>query len=88
MKLNGESIEKHLKQVKICLRMDIMLDFFVKDFRPGKLGGGIHSKSEKVFGVCFFSHEKFAEKVRTSRHQNLATKVPKSLKSPKNVAEK
>ena len=53
MKLNGESIEKHLKQVKICLKMDIMLDFFVKDFQPGKLGGGIHSKSEKVFEVCF-----------------------------------
>ena len=42
-----------------------------------------HSKSGKVCGVCFFSDKKSAEKVRTSRHQNFATKVRKSIKSLK-----
>ena len=46
---------------------------------PNK-GGSIHSKSEKVCGVCFSVTKKSAEKVRKSRHENFATKVRKSIK--------
>ena len=45
----------------------------------------IHSKSEKVCGVCFSVTKKSAEKVRKSRHKNFATKVYKSIKSPKSL---
>ena len=43
----------------------------------------IHSKSEKVCGVCFSVTKKSADKVRKSRHKICATKVRKSIKSLK-----
>ena len=48
----------------------------------------IHSKNVKVCGVCFSVTKNLRKKVRKSRHQNLATKVRKSLKNPKNVKKK
>ena len=45
--------------------------------------GCIHSKSEKLCGVCFSVTKKSAEKVRKSQHKNFATKVRKSIKSLK-----
>ena len=43
----------------------------------------IHSKSEKVCGVCFSVTKKSAEKVRKSRHKFFATKVRKLIESLK-----
>ena len=45
-------------------------------------------KAKKFAEPPFQSKKQSAEKVRKSRHKNFATKVRKSFKSPKNVAEK
>ena len=52
---------------------------------PRDSGRDIHSKSEKVCGVCFSVTKKSAEKVRKSQHKNFVTKVRKSIKKSKNA---
>ena len=68
------------------LRFDISgRDAYYNDYLKGLSDKqlDIHSKSEKVCGVCFSVTKKSAEKVRKSRHKNFATKVRKSIKSLK-----